>query len=248
MRKTHGGNGTTEDNLVKYGLFLCIYFVLIFCLYTTNLEINGFISIFFVNLFISFLLMSDLSNVGTESYKNDYYFYLIILLGIIFTGFASFLIAITLFHLKLKYNEIQEPVKYSPPNRKQLNKYKSLFVTNVLSIFLLIMVIIYETNIQRTFTIVTQFLSISTTYNNISVIFIKTVKCILSFIILSISGYILYLSNSLSRMRSNNMIIPRKTNTGNKLPPMKPIPSNSWRGYDIKRYFTPQYIINYKWS
>ncbi len=245
MRKTHGGNGTTEHNPVKYGLFLCIYFVLFFCLYTTNLEINGFITIFFVNLFISFLLSSDLSNVGTESYKNDYYFYLVILLGMIMTIFASFLIAITLFHLKIKYNEIQEPVRYSPHNKKQLHKYKSLFVTNVLSIFVLIMVMIYETNIQTSFTTITQFLPIGTI---ISFPFTKSIKYILSFAILGISVYILYLSNSLSRMRSNNMIIPQKTHAGNKLPLMKPIPSNSWRGYDIKRYFTPQYIINYKWS
>jgi hypothetical protein len=253
MRKTHGGNGMLVCDPYKYGLFLCIYFVLFFCLYTTNLEINGFISIFFVNLFISFLLTSDLSNVGTESYKNDSYFYLVILFGIIFTNFASFLIAITLFHLKIKYNKIQEPVMYSPHNRKQLTKYKSLFVSNVLSIFLLIIVIIYESNIQTSFTtiqtVLTQlFLSIHTTNTNISIIFTKSIKYILSFVILGISGYILYLSNSLSRMRLTNLINTRKNNMGNKLPPMKPIPPNSWKGYDIKRYFTPQYIINYKWS
>ena len=87
MRKTHGGNGMTECNPYKYGLFLCIYFVLFFCVYTTNLEINGFISLFFVNLFISFLLSSDLANIEMHVYNLDHRFKMF--LGLMNTAIAT---------------------------------------------------------------------------------------------------------------------------------------------------------------
>ena len=49
------------------------------------------------------------------------------------------------------------------------------------------------------------------------------------------------LSNSLSRASNNKIIL----NTGGNTVP-KTIEPNSWRGYDIQRYFTSQYIINSK--
>ena len=234
MKKLNGGNSITECNPFKYGLFLCIYVVLFFCLYTTNLESNGFISLFFVNLLIGGLLSTDLPNIGSQSYNTHFYFYIVIIIGSLCNIISSFLIAITLFHLKLNYDTIQETIRYSPKNRKQLNNYKSLFVTNILSIFVLLIIIIYYTD------------------NDIVIgkfkmdYLIKIIKYILSGLIVGISGYILYLSNSLSRMWSSKMKILRNDNEKNDY--MKPIPQNSWRGYDITRYITPQYIMNFKWS
>ena len=173
-------------------------------------------------------------NIGSQSYNTHFYFYIVIIIGSLCNIISSFLIAITLFHLKLNYDTIQETIRYSPKNRKQLNNYKSLFVTNILSIFVLLIIIIYYTD------------------NDIVIgkfkmdYLIKIIKYILSGLIVGISGYILYLSNSLSRMWSSKMKILRNDNEKNDY--MKPIPQNSWRGYDITRYITPQYIMNFKWS
>jgi hypothetical protein len=180
---------------------------------------------------------------------------------------ASFLVAMTLIHLKIKYDT--EPIRYNPTNRKQLDDYKSLFVTNVLSIFLLIILIVYQTVVDSGLSEITNMVNkligevktnntvvnaykylpnlyvgsfLIVIYNFISLIKVDAIiKYILCLLILCISVYIIVLSNSLSRA-SNNKIIPK---TGGNTEP-KPIEPNSWRGYDIQRYFTSQYIINSK--
>ena len=295
-------------NPFKYGLFLCIYLVLFYCLYTTNLEVNGFISIFFVNLFISFLLIPSISSDGNaEPYKKNIYVLLIILIGMICNIIASFLVAMTLIHLKIKYDT--EPITYNPTNRKQLDDYKSLFVTNVLSIFLLIILIVYQNVVNSKLTEINKMVNnlfkkiknkksttndtnsividtnkntiqkvidgikntvssiyesiqdiLSWLYTNLYVGFLLTtiykfiplfdvyaiIQYILCLLILCISVYIMVLSNSLSRA-SNNKIIPNTGgNTGGNTVVPKTIEPNSWRGYDIQRYFTSQYIINSK--
>ena len=121
----------------------------------------------------------------------------------------------------------------------QLNNYKSLFVTNVLAIFVLIIRIIY-------YDIFYQLLNLK---NEIANIIFDVCTSLLVVLVWFISGYIIYVSNSLSAMWYKNIIIIRdKTSTDSELKSMKPIDQNSWRAYDFKRYFTPQYIINSKLS
>ena len=231
-------------NPLKYGLLLCIYFILFFCLYTINLEINGLISLFFVNLFISVILVTDLkidSNNNTNFYKNYLiYFILIIIIGILSNIIASFIIASTLIYLKIKYNTIHKYLHRNKYNDTQLNNYKSLFVTNVLVILGLIIIIIYNP-------IFINLLKLETNKNQETILIFSSI--LLSLLILSISGYIIYVSNRLSRMWYKNIIIIKdSTSKDGELSIMKPIEQTSWRAYDFKRYFTPQYIINSKLS
>lgn len=232
----------TEYNPLKYGLLLCIYFILFFCLYTTNLEINGLISLFFVNLFISVIFVTDLKidSIKIDFYKNYLiYFILIIIIGILCNIIASFIISSTLIYLKIKYNTIHKYLHRNKYNEMQLNNYKSLFVTNVLAIFVLIIRIIY-------YDIFYQLLNLK---NKFADIIFNVCTSLLVVLVWFISGYIIYVSNSLSAMWYKNIIIIRdKTSTDSELKSMKPIDQNSWRAYDFKRYFTPQYIINSKLS
>ena len=235
-------------NPLKYGLLLCIYFILFFCLYTSNLEINGLISLFFVNLFISVILVTDLNfdnNADTVLYKN--YVILIIIIGILCNIIASFIISSTLIYLKIKYNTIHKYLHRNKYNNTQLNNYKSLFVTNVLVIFSLIIGIIYYPIFSNLLKFDNNLLKFGK--KHIAEIFFDVFTSLLAVLVLFISGYIIYVSNSLSTMWYKNIIIIKDSKSKDgELSIMKPIEQTSWRAYDFKRYFTPQYIINSKLS
>ena len=225
-----------EYNPLKYGLLLCIYFILFFCLYTNNLEINGLISLFFVNLFISVIFVTDLKidSIDTRVYKTFLiYFILIIIIGLLCNIIASGIIAITLIYLKIKYNTIHKYLHRNKYTDAQLNNYKSLFVTNVLAIFILIIIIIY-------YDIFDKLLNLKVN-RNVDLFFVVCTS-LLAVLVFYISGYIIYISNSLSAMWRKNIIIIRDVGSdGSEIREQ-----NSWRAYDFKRYFTLQYIINSK--
>jgi glycerol uptake facilitator-like aquaporin len=201
-----------------------IYLVAFYLFYITNLELVG-IGLGIAINFISYLFL--LVDIGSSPKKSDPVVF-IFLIGIIGMFIANVLLLITLVRLHSAYSSQKSPIQYTKENRKKLDKYKQLFIVNVLAIFIMAffyftaykinlaevdnMSYLLKNNFEKSGDYYVPFynFTLDPSGNKIVESFMLSLKGVLSILVCVSTGLMINYSYELQKLRASQIYIPAK--------------------------------------
>ena len=181
-------------NLIYYISYFIVFILTCVCLFNNNLELIGFGLLFVINLITSLNVANDILNYKLN---NDIIMF-ILAIGLTFTFVSIFLILITMGSLHIKYTKIGTPIVLSKKNRKKLDDFKIIVITNisVLSVLCFLFLITDKS-----------FFFINFNSHYLLNFFILFIKYVFSFGTVGMSSYLVYLSNQFSKLGYSHLLV-----------------------------------------
>jgi hypothetical protein len=181
-------------NLIYYTSYFIIFVLVCVCLFNSNLELIGFGLLFVINLITSLHIANDIIN-----YKlNNDIIVFILSIGLTFTFVSIFLMLITLGSLHIKYTKAGTPIVLSTKNRKKLDDFKIIVITNIC--VLGVLCFLYLISNKSFF-----FIDFNSQY--LLNFFILFIKIIFSIGTVGMSSYLVYLSNIFSKLGYSQLLV-----------------------------------------
>jgi len=115
----------------KYFHFLMIYFVVFYLFYKKNLELVGIFIGSVLSLISNLFLFIDIISSPKSSDPVVFVFFI----GIVGMFVSTVLLLFTMVRLHSLYNSQESPIQFTKEGRKILDRYKQLFIADVLAIF-----------------------------------------------------------------------------------------------------------------
>lgn len=225
------------DKIFKYINFAIIHIISFIMMYNTNLELIGIGFTFAINIITNIFLTMDIIN----SPKRNDIVILIILSAIIANFISCIFIITTLRQLHLKYKNKDSKIELSRENRNILNLFKNLFVTNI--VLITILSIFFFTLYKTDSGIFLPFFNTSFDKNGyiINEFLWLILKVVLSISTLAISGYMIYYSYFIFKLRSVNVF-----SVSNKKDEIKPIINKKGFFTNMFENLNINFLSNYK--
>jgi hypothetical protein len=228
------------ERFFKYVYFIIIHFIAFSLMYSQNLEMLGY----GIGITMSFITAGFLwLDIYNSPKKNDPVIF-VILLGILAGIISLFMFAKFLTNIHAKYNAKGSKIMLTKENRKRLDTFKSLYITDYVLIGTIsLMFFLAYKNTDGTYM---PFFKIpENVFSSDSVFFV--LKSLLSVSTLSVSGYMIYVANELSKQNSKQLYIPEKDSpdTIKKFPYKKPKGLGLGGISDFFRNVNLDYLVNY---
>ena len=192
------------DFLFKYIFFGMIQFSAIMMMFTTSLEILGIIFSLIVAIFISVISIIDFSNYRLKYFDFISVFIYFALMSIIL---SSALLFKTMTKLQYQYKTQKANIEFTRNARKNVDKFKKIFVSLFVAIPLLFLVSDINANNPST-----TYFSEPSTLNPITWL-LYLLKSVFPFGILTGCGYLLYLSIELFKLNAGQLYVEPKRET-----------------------------------
>jgi hypothetical protein len=181
-------------SLIYYISYFIIFVLACVCLFNRNLELIGFGLIFVINLITSLNVANDIIN---NKLNNDIIVF-VLAIGMTFTFVSIFLILITIGSLHIKYTKAGTPIILSKDNRKKLDDFKIILITNISVLGVLIFLFFVSDK---------SFFFINFNSNYLLNFFILFIKFIFSLGTIGMSSYLIYLSNLFSKLGYTYLLV-----------------------------------------
>lgn len=225
------------DKIFKYINFAIIHIISFIMMYNTNLELIGIGFTFAINIITNIFLTMDIIN----SPKRNDIVIIILLCAIIANFISSVFILTTLRQLHLKYKHKDSKIELSRENRNILNLFKFLFVTNI--VFITILSILFFTLYKTDSGNFLPFFNATFDKNGyiINEFIWLIFKVVLSISTLVISGYMIYYSYNILKLRNINVF-----SVSNKKDEIKPIINKNGFFTNMFENININFLSNYK--
>lgn len=192
------------ERFFKYIYFFIIHVIAFSMMYSENLELVGY----GVGIIMSFITAGFLwLDIYLSPKKYDPVIF-VILVGILGGVISLIIFANFLMKIHAKYNSKGSKIILTKENRKRLDRFKSLYVTDyvLIAVVSLMFFLLYK---DPNTGIYTPFFNIPEKMLSTDTIFFA-IKVLLSLSTLGVSGSLIYTANELSKQNSKQLYIPEK--------------------------------------
>jgi hypothetical protein len=248
------------EKFFKYSNFLVIYIISFVLMYNSNLELLGLGLGIAINIVSQLFLLVDV----ISSPKSSDPVIFILLIGIIGMFISSVMFLMTLVNLHSKYSLKGSPIKLTKENREKFDVYKILFITNALAIGIIAflyfaaykvdianpgkMSYLLKYNFEESGDFYVPFYNF--TFNpegyQFDELAMLLFKMALGAGVLGITGFMIYLTVELSKLKTDRLYIPDKEDES--IPKSFPHKSN-YNNFSLSGLFqnlNMNYIMNSK--